>query len=88
MDASTSTTGTAEPQGLTLGVLSDVKRILDTAVSRGAFRAEEMSSVGGVYDRYVAGLTALVQKNQAATAEAAPSGEVVETPLEEAGSKP
>ena len=84
MDTSTSTgTGTAvEAQGITLGVLTDVKKILDIAVGRGAFRAEEMTSVGGVYDRYVTGLAALIKQN-----EAAPEGEVLETPLEEAGSK-
>lgn len=37
-------------QNLTLGDLVAIKKIIDTACVRGAFRAEEMSEVGRVYD--------------------------------------
>ena len=66
---------------LTLTLLSDVKKLLDVAVSRGAFKAEEMTAVGGVYDRYVAGLSALTKQQEPDTSEAE------ENPPEEAGSK-
>ena len=51
------------------------------AVSRGAFKAEEMTTVGGVYDRYAAGLSALTKQQEPDTSEAE------ENPPEEAGSK-
>ena len=70
-------------EGLTLGVLSDVKKILDIAVGRGAFRAEEMTSVGGVYDSYVSGLNFLIKQNDEALA----SRKAPEEHTEEAGSK-
>lgn len=86
MEASTATGTRVETHSMTLGVLSDVKKLLDIAVSRGAFRAEEMTSVGGIYDRYAAALNALLKQNEDALASQealATTSEVVE----EAGSK-
>lgn len=41
---------TADP-GLTIQDLSAVLQVIQVASSRGAFKAEELSSVGKVYDR-------------------------------------
>lgn len=44
---------------LTVNDLSNLRNILEVAVRRGAFTAAEASSVGGVYDRLNAFLTAV-----------------------------
>jgi len=41
-----------EDDGLTLDDLTDVLRIINTAAERGAFKANELSFVGKVYDKY------------------------------------
>lgn len=38
-------------QQLTLNDLSSIKELLNTACIRGAFKAQEMSTVGAVYDK-------------------------------------
>lgn len=53
-----------EPSSLTLTILLNVKNILDLAVARGAFRPEELSKVGGVYDKFTNGLKALQTQNE------------------------
>ena len=86
MDASTTTRTATETPSMTLGVLSDVKKLLDIAVSRGAFRAEEMTSVGGIYDRYTAALSSLLKQNDEALA-SREAPEATEEVTGEAGSK-
>ena len=39
---------------LNIADLVNVQQVLRTCASRGAFRADEMSSVGGLYDRFQA----------------------------------
>jgi hypothetical protein len=37
---------------ISVALLTDVKKLIDVAISRGAFRPEELSSVGKVYDSF------------------------------------
>ena len=59
-------TAPAQPPSLTVGVLTQVRNILDALIARGAVRPNEMSAVGQVYDQYSAGLNHLIQMSQAA----------------------
>jgi len=43
---------TNDEEGLSLDDLINVLRIINTATDRGAFKAHELSLVGGVYDRF------------------------------------
>ena len=45
-----------EPVNLTVGCLSNVKNLVDVAISRGAYKPNEVSTVGKIYDEFVAGL--------------------------------
>lgn len=57
----TQTDQAAEPQekpNLTLQDLTLMVQILQVGTSRGAWKADELSSVGGLYDRITAFLTA------------------------------
>jgi len=56
---------TTQPQSITISDLDQIKQIIDVATQRGAFRAEELSHVGAVYDRLVAFLAAIVAQAQA-----------------------
>ena len=51
-----------EPATLTLGLLKQVKNFMDVAIQRGVVKPEEMSTVGNMYDQYVAGLNNLTPK--------------------------
>ena len=53
------------PATLNVNTLVQVKNLLDVAIARGMVKPNEMSTVGGVYDRYVAGLNTLLQQSQA-----------------------
>ena len=66
--------GTA-PDGISLNELQLLANIVDLATQRGAFRGNELSQVGGIYDKLTSFLTA-VQEQQDANAEA--SGEAPE----------
>ena len=44
------------PVSLTLLCLSNVKNLVDVAISRGAYKPNEVSTVGKIYDEFVAGL--------------------------------
>lgn len=50
---------------LTVSDLHLVKNLIDTACSRGAFKADEMSTVGEFYTRLTAFLDALAAQAQA-----------------------
>lgn len=51
-----------ETASLTLGLLKQVKNFMDVAIQRGIVKPEEMSTVGKMYDQYVAGLNNLTPK--------------------------
>ena len=51
-----------EPAALTLGLLKQVKNFMDVVIQRGVVKPEEMSTVGNMYDQYVAGLNNLIPK--------------------------
>lgn len=55
----------APPATLNVNTLVQVKNLLDVAISRGAIKPNEMTAVGSIYDRYVAGLNTLLQQSQA-----------------------
>lgn len=67
---------TTEPQGteLTINDLGAIKSIIDVASQRGAFKPNEMTTVGQVYTKLEAFLNA-VQAQQAAQEGAAPAEE-------------
>ena len=65
------------PALLNINTLVQVKNLLDVAIARGMVKPNEMSVVGGVYDRYVAGLNTLLQQSQASES-SAESNEVSE----------
>jgi len=43
--------GTEDPAALSIGDLKNLSTVLDVASSRGAFRANEMASVGLIYNK-------------------------------------
>ena len=47
-----------ENASLTLADMASLKNLIEAATARGAFRANEMSTVGGIYDKLDAFLTA------------------------------
>ena len=47
-----------------LSTILNVKVVLDTVTSRGAFKAQEMSSVGTIYDTLVSILKNVAQESQ------------------------
>lgn len=50
--------------GVPLSTVLNVKVVLDTVTSRGAFKAQEMSSVGTIYDTLVSILKNVTQESQ------------------------
>ena len=58
-----------ENASLTLADMASLKNLIEAATARGAFRANEMSTVGNIYDKLDAFLTA-TQAQLAAQAEA------------------
>ena len=48
------------PVSLTLNCLSNVKNLVDVAISRGAYKPNEVSTVGKIYDEFVAGLKTVI----------------------------
>ena len=63
---------------LTLGLLTDVRQILQAAIERGSFKAVEISTVGQVYDNFTAALNTLARNvpvaNETANAEESTGG--------------
>ena len=47
-----------ENASLTLADMASLKNLIEAATARGAFRANEMSTVGGIYDKLDAFLAA------------------------------
>ena len=58
-----------ETDNITIGLLSNIKNLIDVAVSRGAYRPNELSSVGKIYDHYIAGLIKLQTQNKLSVVE-------------------
>jgi hypothetical protein len=54
---------TAQPQ-ITINDLIVIKELVDVACSRGAFRADEMTSIGEVYDKLTAFLNTVIASAQ------------------------
>ena len=50
-----------QPQ-ITVADIATLKQIVEVATSRGAFRAEELSQVGAVYDRVSAWINSMTQE--------------------------
>ena len=61
-----------ENSQLTIADLGAIHSMLDTAASRGAFRAGEMTQVGQVYDKLSAFLKSIQDAAEAKQAETAP----------------
>ena len=70
----TATAEAASSAELTVQDLASIKQIIDVASQRGAFKPNEMMVVGQTYSKLEAFL-AVVQAQQAASAQEAPQGE-------------
>jgi hypothetical protein len=53
------------PPQITINDLISIKDIVDVACSRGAFKADEMSSVGQIYDKLTGFLNTVIASAQA-----------------------
>ena len=60
---------------ITITDLDTIKNIIDLASTRGAFRGEELSQVGVVYDKLTAFLSAVIEQAKAQEATNAVAGE-------------
>jgi len=60
---------------ITIADLDTIKNIIDLATTRGAFRGEELSQVGLVYDKLNAFLKAVIEQAKAQEATNAEAGE-------------
>ena len=56
---STESTQPAEENNLTIGLLTNIKNLVEVAIKRGAYLPNEVSTVGKLYDQYSAALTKL-----------------------------
>ena len=50
---------TPEPLTMTLQMLENMRNLVEVSVGRGAFRPNELSSVGKIYDEFVASLDSI-----------------------------
>jgi len=64
-----------ETNTITISDLDTVKNIINLASTRGAFRGEELSMVGTVYDKLTAFLEAVIEQAKAQEANNAVAGE-------------
>ena len=53
MDEEKITEVVEEKQELTVGLLNGVKNLVEVAINRGAYRPEELSKVGEIYDKFM-----------------------------------
>jgi len=65
---------TTESTQFTIGDLAGIRNIIDIACQRGAFRGEEMTEVGTVFDR-LSNFIVVAQQNADAQATAQPADE-------------
>jgi len=64
-----------ENDTITISDLDTVKNIINLAATRGAFRGEELSMVGTVYDKLTVFLSAVIEQAKAQEANNAVAGE-------------
>jgi len=64
-----------ETNTITISDLDTIKNIINLASTRGAFRGEELSMVGTVYDKLTAFLEAVIEQAKAQEANNAVAGE-------------
>jgi len=64
-----------ENNTITISDLDTIKNIINLAATRGAFRGEELSMVGTVYDKLTEFLQAVITQAQAQEANHAEAGE-------------
>ena len=62
-------------QQITIADLDTVKNIINLAATRGAFRGEELSQVGTIYDKLAQFLEAVIEQAKAQEANNADAGE-------------
>lgn len=65
-----------EDNGLTIDDLKNVLRIINTATERSAFKANELSFVGQVYDKFSSFIRASLIEQSEASAEPVENGEL------------
>ena len=77
----TQTTDTPQQTGLTIQDLTLALQVIQVASSRGAFKADELTAVGGLYDRVFKFLEAsgAINAQQPATQDQPTEPEVTET---------
>ena len=56
---------TTQPQTITIADLDIIKKIIELSAARGAFRAEEMTEIGAMYDKLTGFLQAVIEQTQA-----------------------
>jgi len=56
---------TTQPQTITIADLDIIKKIIELSAARGAFRAEEMTEIGAMYDKLSGFLQAVIEQTQA-----------------------
>ena len=61
---------------ITISDLDTIKNIINLAATRGAFRGEELSMVGTVYDKLTVFLEAVIEQAKAQEANNAVAGEI------------
>jgi len=64
-----------ETNTITISDLDTIKNIINLAATRGAFRGEELSMVGTVYDKLTEFLEAVIEQAKAQEANNAEAGE-------------
>ena len=70
-------------ESISLRDLDQIAQIIDLATTRGAFRGQELSTIGGLYDKLATFLNSVKEQQEAAKAAA----EAEEAPVEDAGSE-
>ena len=55
---------TEEKPQITIGMLSNIKNLVEVAIKRGAYQPSELSKVGTVYDQFSSVLDSLSQENK------------------------
>ena len=73
----------APVESISLRDLDQIAQIIDLATTRGAFRGQELSTIGALYDKLATFLNSVKEQQEAAKAAA----EAEEAPVEDAGSE-
>ena len=63
----------SDPMALSIGDLKNLSTIIDVATSRGAFRANELASVGTIYNKLQAFLTKVTATDKPVMGQPAPA---------------